>query len=510
MLGWFVAAGFASVRWLRVAQREHYLTRAVLQFDQRWWTGTSLNVALRALVVGSIVASLMGYWYAAFIAFAIVCIGPIGLSLRGRTSKLQWTRRLRTVAAVEALLVMLFTLFVVVAANDLALLAVPLALAALALPLFLEASLWITKPIEARVANRYVRDAKAKLRRTSPQVVGITGSYGKTGTKGYVAHFLAETTTVVASPASFNNLMGLCRTINEYVQHDTRVLIAEMGTYGKGEIAQLCELCPPDVAVITAIGPVHLERFKTEAAIVEAKAEIFAHARACVLNVDDDRLAELADRLRADGKLVKRVSANDRHADVLVATLDGRDLEVYVEGSPLGVLHNCDAPPTNVGCAIAAALECGANRESLARRCALPLPVAAHRQVVSTLPNGVTVIDDTFNANPASVRKGIALLRSLADERNATRRVVVTPGMVELGDRQAIENESLGAAIGVVATDLVIVGRTNAHALRRGAAQTAVNIHSARVLSDAVAWVRENARAGDVIFYANDLPDHFA
>ena len=114
-------------------------------------------------------------------------------------------------------------------------------------------------------------------------MVAITGSYGKTTTKQYTAHLLSGSFRVVASPASFNNRMGLARAINEQLAPGTEVFIAEMGTYGRGEIAELCTWIRPEVSAIVAIGPVHLERFKTEERIVSAKSEILDGAKVGVL-----------------------------------------------------------------------------------------------------------------------------------------------------------------------------------------------------------------------------------
>ena len=131
-------------------------------------------------------------------------------------------------------------------------------------------------------------------------VVGVTGSYGKTTTKNYIAFLLAGDRAVLASPRSYNNRAGLSRTVNEHLAPGTEVLVAEMGAYGAGEIAALCEWLRPEIAVITSIGPAHLERFGSLEQTLEAKAEITATAQVVVLNVDDARLAGLAKRLDAD------------------------------------------------------------------------------------------------------------------------------------------------------------------------------------------------------------------
>ena len=202
-------------------------------------------------------------------------------------------------------------------------------------------------------------EATARLRRVDPTVVAITGSYGKTSTKGHIAHLVRPTRAVVATPASFNNRAGLARAVNEHLADGTEVFVAEMGTYGPGEIAELCRWCPPDVAVITAIGPVHLERFGSEDRIVEAKSEILERADDVVLAVDDPRLAALAERAAAEGKRVVRCSASDRAADVcVVRSADGSRLSAFVHGSLL--VADLAVPPgvqpTNLACAIAVAL----------------------------------------------------------------------------------------------------------------------------------------------------------
>jgi UDP-N-acetylmuramoyl-tripeptide--D-alanyl-D-alanine ligase len=294
---------------------------------------------------------------------------------------------------------------------------------------------------------------------------------------------MAATRTVVASPASYNNRSGLARTINEHLVPGTEVLVAEMGTYGPGEIADMCAFVPPDIAAITAIGPVHLERMKTEDAIAEAKAEIFERAAVAVLNADDPRLAALADRLEAaGGKKVLRVTAADG------------------AGGPDG------APPTNVAVAVAIARQLGVPDEVVASR--LPtLPTAAHRLTISTGTTGATVIDDTYNANPAGGRAALAALQRHGTSEG--RRVVVTPGMVELGSRQFEENQRFAAAATAVATHIVIVGHTNRRALQQGAAEGRIQVVLVDTRQDAVSWVQEHLGPGDAVLYENDLPDHF-
>jgi UDP-N-acetylmuramoylalanine-D-glutamate ligase len=162
-----------------------------------------------------------------------------------------------------------------------------------------------------------------------PLVVAITGSYGKTSTKNHLADLLSGDGGVVATPKSFNNRAGLSRAINENLEDSTRIFIAEMGTYGPGEIRELCQWCAPEVAVVTAIGPVHLERMKSLDVIESAKFEITERARVVIVNIDDPRLAHWPARL--GDRRVRTAASVSTNADVRVVSDAGR-WRVVVEG----------------------------------------------------------------------------------------------------------------------------------------------------------------------------------
>lgn len=491
----------AGARWLRVAQREHYLAGSATRFAFRWWIRVRTNAPL--VVVAFVATTLSWRWPVSAVGTAAVAvIAPIGLSVRGRTSRLGVTRRLLTLAAIwfagEGCLVALG--FVV---HQVAFLA---AIAVVLIPVVVDLACAAAVPLEHQLASRFVARAARRLRSVHPLVVGITGSYGKTSTKNYVTHLLADKARVVASPASFNNRAGLARAVNENLVDGTEVFVAEMGTYGRGEIAELCKWCRPNFAIITAIGPVHLERFGSEDEILAAKSEITAAATTVVLNTDDDRLARMGDDLahRVDPPVVIRCSGTDRAADVCVIDHSGV-CEVFLRGSSIatGIELPEGAQPTNVACAVGAAHQLGVSPAELAARL-VDLPTVPHRLVMATAPSGVVVIDDTFNSNPAGAR---AALRVLASATKDGRRVVVTPGMVELGPRQAEENRIFSRAALQVATDLIVVGQTNRSALVGEVGQR--RTITVRTRQDAVRWVRENLTGGDAVLYENDLPDHY-
>jgi UDP-N-acetylmuramoyl-tripeptide--D-alanyl-D-alanine ligase len=514
-----VAAALAALRWLRVAQREHYLPGSVVVFARRWWSiGPNRLLGVAALL--GLVGAAAKIDPAGLVTAAAVAVGPFGLSPRGRTAPLKWTRRLTVLAATTGLIAAVFMAVAEAVVPGWRVAAASATLVAVAMPLAVDLALAVTAPLERLAGAKYVRRAAEKIKAVRPTVVAITGSYGKTSTKGYVAHLLSGSFTVVPSPRSFNNQSGLSRAINENLGPGTDVFVAEMGTYGPGEIAEMCSWLPPDIAVITAIGPVHLERMKSEENIAAAKAEIFERAPVVVLNTDNEWLVPLATSVVAAGKKLWRCSAVDRSADVC-AVADGDALRVYVAqcrpgdagGSrEIALAQGLDAPAGNVACAVAVALELGVAPETIAKRLQ-DLPVAPHRRQVSEGATGATIIDDTYNANPAGAAGALQLLARLSGLDGDHKRVVVTPGMVELGDRQDAENERFAEEAARLATHLLVIGHTNARSLVAGwtGAGDGIRAELLRFATrpQAVEWVTRRVGPGDVVLYENDLPDHF-
>jgi UDP-N-acetylmuramoyl-tripeptide--D-alanyl-D-alanine ligase len=502
-----VAVALAGLRWLRVAQREHYLAGSVTRFASRWWRRTPVDLGLFAAAAAAVVASA---WFApaGILTAAIAIAAPFQLGIRGRTARLVWTRRLTTVAVAAGILAGLVVGLAAVAAGLDGVL-VAAALAALAAPAVIDLALLAIGPLEDRLAQRYVQQATETLHQLNPTVVAVTGSYGKTTTKGYIAHLVAAQYEVLASPASYNNRAGLARTVNEHLRPGVQVLVAEMGTYGPGEIAALCQWMTPTVAVITAIGPAHLERFKSLDRTLAAKAEISERASVTVLNVDDDRLAGLASQLENAGKHVIRASGTNPRAEVAVVPApDG--IELRIGGKRVGVAMTGEgrvSALSNVACAAGAAIALGISAETILPRLAT-LPVPPNRLQRYTAEQGYVVLDDTFNANPLGARLA---LKRLETEASGGRRVLVTPGMVELGPTQRDENVSFAEAAAVICSDVVCIARTNKKALADGVRRSGqtTNLVTVDRLDQAVEFIKSNLGPGDVVLYENDLPDHF-
>jgi UDP-N-acetylmuramoyl-tripeptide--D-alanyl-D-alanine ligase len=489
-----------GLRWLRVSQREHYLPGAASRFAQRWWRSSALNVLLVAVGLAAAGVAFVHPAAACFTAL-VALLGPVGLTVRGRTSPLAWTRRLKTLAIVTGVLVVV-VLLVGVLAHVAAAIA---ALVALGMPLVIDAAARIVAPVERRMGDRFIEQATERLRSVHPTVVGITGSYGKTSTKNHLVGLLGTDRAVVPSPRSFNNRAGLARAINEQLAPGTDVFIAEMGTYGPGEIADMVAWCPPAIAVLTAIGPVHLERFGSLDVTLAAKAEITTSARVVIVNADDQRLAGLAAALDATHQ-VRRASASVSDLDVGVVP-GAQGWSIFVDGA---LIASVPVPPgvqpSNAACALAAALVLGVDPKVAAARVG-QLHAVENRQSVVRAPSGVLVIDDTFNANPAGAKAALDLL---ASQQAEGRRVVVTPGMIELGPRQREENQIFARRAAEVADVVVVVGHTNARSLLAGATAPGVEVIRVRTRDEAVAWVRSQLGSGDAVLYENDLPDHYS
>ncbi|MGQ0778472.1 MAG: Mur ligase family protein [Pseudonocardiales bacterium] len=453
------------------------------------------------MAIVAVLGVIVSAWFplAACITGLILSVGPPGLSVRGRSARLVWTRRLKFLIIVAG------SIFLTISALGLAIFAsiAPLALSGVLIPVFVDVALLITRPVEKRLGRRYVDAASKRLTAIGPVVVAITGSYGKTTTKEYVRHLVSGARTVVASPASFNNTAGLCRTINEHLTEGTEVLVAEVGTYGKGEIRDICRWLKPTIGVITAIDAVHMERMGSLDNIAEAKAELLEKVDVAILGTDSLHLKKMAD-LMASLKTVKRFGSVKDENDVAVIPFDGQ-LAIYVSGEQVGLVRNPGVFASNVAAAIAVALALDVPiGHTLNRLESLPTP--AHRQQVVTTSRGVRVIDDTYNSNPAGA---VSALRLLSQLSNGGRRVVISPGMIELGNAQYKENEKFARNAAADATDIFIVGRTNLPAMRSGSRGGSATVRLVPTRDDAVRWVRENLTRNDVVLYENDLPDHY-
>ena len=503
------AIALGGVRWLRVAQREHYLAGSCTVVVRRWVQRRPPNNVAMPAAAAAAVASVAGGaldagWAApcALVASAAATVLPWPLPLRGKSAPLRFTRRARVLALVALVIAMALALALSLAVGW------PASLAVVAVTAWgiVDLAMAATAPVERRAMERHRRRAEDRLRAVAPRVIGVTGSWGKTSTKNHIADLLGVDTEVVASPASWNNVGGLSRAVNEHLTDTTEVFVAEMGMYGPGEIRALCDWVRPEIGVLLAVGPMHLERAGSLEAIAEAKAEILERVGQAVAWVDDAQVEGMAERHVPEGARLWRVGTAGRPGlDVSVATIG--DHLVFADGSgELGRHPNTGgAHPANLACAVATALAVGVERATIGTRLrAVTMP--PHRAAVARSEGGITVIDDTFSANPVGARTALAKLQLVGE---GGRTAVVTPGMVELGGGQEDENRSFGAATAEAGATLVVVGWSNRRALVDGAATAGGTVVPVADREAARKWVRGNLGEGDAVLWENDLPDHY-
>ncbi|QTE30656.1 UDP-N-acetylmuramoyl-tripeptide--D-alanyl-D-alanine ligase [Pengzhenrongella sicca] len=336
-------------------------------------------------------------------------------------------------------------------------------------------------------------------------VVGVTGSVGKTTTKDLLAQLLAPSGATVWPVASFNNEIGLPLTVLR-ADADTRFLVLEMGASGLGQLTYLTGIAPPDIAVVLAVGSAHIGEFGGVEAIARAKAEIvagLATGGTAVLNADDARVAAMAagapgDVLTFGGSVGAGVRASDITVDR--AGRAAFTLTVGDDAAPVTLRLVGEHHVSNALAAAAVATLLGLSVAEIATRLSIADALSPHRMHVVDRADGVTVIDDSYNANPDSMR---AALKALATVAGRDRRSVAVLGeMLELGPQARSEHEAIGLMIVRLNVALTVVVGPGAHAIADGAMREGSWGDEVAVADDvdvAGDYLEAELRPGDVV-----------
>jgi UDP-N-acetylmuramoyl-tripeptide--D-alanyl-D-alanine ligase len=345
-------------------------------------------------------------------------------------------------------------------------------------------------------------------------IVGVTGSSGKTSTKDLLAAVLAPLGEVVAPPGSFNNELGHPWTVLRATAA-TDYLILELSARHPGNIAALAAIAPPAIGVVLNVGTAHLGEFGSREAIAKTKSELLQavpRSGVVVLNVDDSAVAAMAEVTAARVVRVSRNSQTDVWAGpVTLDELARPQFTLHSGGAAVDVslsVHG-DHHVSNALCAAAVALECGATLEQVAAALADAGPVSGHRMRVSTRADGVTVIDDAYNANPDSMRAGLQALAWIsaaggADPAGKRRSWAVLGEMAELGDDAISEHDRIGRlAVRLDVSRLIVVGTGRSmSAMHHGAVMEGSWGGEAAILADtdaALTLLRAELQPGDVV-----------
>ncbi|MFV0254401.1 MAG: UDP-N-acetylmuramoyl-tripeptide--D-alanyl-D-alanine ligase [Beutenbergiaceae bacterium] len=317
-------------------------------------------------------------------------------------------------------------------------------------------------PDTATALAALAREVLRRLRHTGRiVVVGITGSVGKTSTKDLLSVMLAPLGDVVAPVASFNNEIGLPLTVLR-ADERTRVLILEMGADAPGNLTFLTSIAPPDVAVELIVGHAHLGGFGSIDGVARAKAELvqgLAPGGVAILNADDRRVLAMADQAarvvtfgrsaEADVRAEQVTMDADGHALFTLAAADQRShLRLELVGE-----HQV----TNALAAAAVSLHLGQSLAQIAQTLTSAGPISGHRMQTADTDSGIRVVDDSYNANPDSMRAGLAAVAAMSA---SGRRIVAVLGeMLDLGAGADDEHERIGAlAVQLGFTEVVVVG----------------------------------------------------
>ncbi|WP_337554160.1 UDP-N-acetylmuramoyl-tripeptide--D-alanyl-D-alanine ligase [Massilicoli timonensis] len=377
--------------------------------------------------------------------------------------------------------------------------------------LFFAVALLLT-PIEYLIKRCYVRMAKQKLRslRTLKKV-GITGSYGKTSTKQILLHLIRLEFNTCASPASFNNEMGLTRTIREHLKPRHEVFLAEMGADHVKEITRLAALIKPSIAIITGIAPQHLQTFGSMEHILREKMQLVEALPAngtAIINMDNPYI---------------RSYAIQNHCRIIRYGIDSADVDlraVHVKvnhyGTSFLLLYEGQSIPLhthllgkqhvlNILAAIACARTLGISWDSIRKRVA-QIPDVAHRMQL-LCQRDYYVIDNAYNSNPASAAYALEVLSQMKG-----RKIVMTPGFVDLGDYQKEAHRTFGKQIAQCASIVILVGRHQIQAIYDGLleacfAKEAIHIATDREMAFTI--LRRLVKSGDIVLIENDLPQVF-
>ncbi|WP_280267820.1 UDP-N-acetylmuramoyl-tripeptide--D-alanyl-D-alanine ligase [Nocardia wallacei] len=352
-------------------------------------------------------------------------------------------------------------------------------------------------------------------------VVGVTGSSGKTSTKDLLASVLAPLGPVVAPPGSFNNEIGHPWTALR-ANSDTRFLVLELSARGPGHIKALTEIAPPGIGVVLNVGTAHLGEFGSREAIAQAKGELveaLPPSGVAVLNADDPNVAAMASRTRARVVTVGQSSGADVRATDVVLDADARArFTLHAKGSvskggtprpdegtavELRLAVHGEHQVGNALAAAAVALECGADLDTVVRALSDARIASAHRMDVRTRADGVTVVNDSYNANPDSMRAALKALVSMA-KTGERRSWAVLGEMAELGEDSVIEHDRIGRlAVRLDVDRLIVVGDGRpAHALHQGAVMEGSWGEESVLVPDidaAIAVLDNEIAAGDVV-----------
>lgn len=505
-----VTAVFASLKQLQMLQQNSY-------YPSRYFGWLRGAVSPKALIpaVGLLLSVLFLVLHTSWTKWGMLLLALLFLwripaavnDQKHAVKRLVYTARIKRMLAAEVLLLcFLLVLGYWFPAGRLL-----TALFIFAAPLLVLGGWCLTLPIEKCLAAHYVRDAKRRLRaQPALTVIGITGSYGKTGTKYILGRILSEKYNTLITPESYNTPMGVVRTVREQLTAGTQIFIAEMGAKNRGDIAEICRIADPDIGLITSVGPQHLDTFGSVETILQTKLELADHVLAkggrVYVNADNEYLK--SKRGAAGYVAFGTAEADCRLQDYryskegLQLTLQKGETTFSLRSRLLGA-HNA----LNITGAVALALDLGVSVKDIQYAVSTLKPVP-HRLEIKPFLGGSTLIDDAYNSNPVGCLEAVRVLGSM----EGMQKILVTPGLVELGKQEYAYNYNLGQQAARYCDKIILVGEQRAVPLRKGAEDTGFppeQIFVVPAFKAALALLQTMCNADTAVLFENDLPDNY-
>ncbi len=511
----YLAVGgiYGAFRHIQMLQQNSY-------FPSRYygWLKGSISV----YTVLSVIAGSAAFLIAALTHKAIFMIFTLGIALirvnhaldvqKKSIKKLVYTARIKrliiTMSLIMLAVVIIFTFLPTYFSF------IP-AILAFASPIIVMLSWGINYLPEKFIAKSFVKDAK-KILKNSPdlKIIGVTGSYGKTSTKFILQKLLSRKFNVVATPGSFNTPMGVVRTIRESLRHDTQIFICEMGAKNIGDIKEICDIVHPDTAIITSVGPQHLETFKTIDNVFATKFELYdevmKNSGKCFINADSKEIAARIEKIEGGIFFGTKSDCSYKATDISFSRYGSQFNLTLPNGaiiplsSQLLGKHNA----ANIAGAAAVAYELGVEPEEIAIAVSR-LKATEHRLELKNWLNGSVMIDDAYNANPEGCIEAVSVLNSF----KGMKKIIITPGLVELGKDEYRFNYNLGTAAAKVCDMIVLVGKKRSVPMKKAAEDAGYDpskLFVAERFHDAVNIVSPYLDSQTVVLIENDLPDNYA
>ena len=387
---------------------------------------------------------------------------------------------------------------------------------------------WINRPVEGMINQHYINDAKKKLRSVPDlTVIGVTGSYGKTSVKYYLDTLLKEHFEVLITPESYNTPMGVVKTIRSSLKPSHQIFICEMGARHVGDIKEICDIVHPEHGIITSVGPQHLETFFNMDNIVNTKFELadaLPEVGLLFLNGDNEYIRNHSGKYK--NKIFYTTGEWAKARELESQIEEGEVSRYYQTGdvklSRTGTEFTVTAPDgeketfqmrllgeynvINVAGAVAVANTLGIPLKQLKVPVRRIQPVAHRMQLLER--GNYTIIDDAFNSNPVGSRAAVETLKQFEGVR-----ILITPGMVELGEKEEEYNYKFGTYAADCCDYILLVGEKHTAPIHKGVLESGFSQERCRVfekLEDALSFAYSiKAEGHKFILLENDLPDNY-